>query len=77
MYSSRLPRLARLLDVSHFDVRPESLLLCQSCFFFLFSFLLEFVVAHGHDGQDQVDQVERPQEDDHHEEDDVPRTGRS
>ena len=32
---------------------------------------LQFIIGHGHDGQDQVDEVEGTQEDVQHEEDDV------
>lgn len=37
---------------------------------------LQLVVGHGHDGQDQVDQVEGAQEDVDHEEEDVIGSGR-
>jgi hypothetical protein len=38
---------------------------------------LQLVVGHCDDGQDQVDEVERTEEDVEHEEDDVVRAGRS
>lgn len=41
---------------------------------FLFGLLLEFVVRHGDNGQDQIYKVERTQEDNHNEEEHVPRS---
>jgi hypothetical protein len=40
--------------------------------FFFLSLLLQLIVRHSDDGQDQVHEVERAQEDDHNEEKHVP-----
>ena len=42
----------------------------------LLCFLLQLVIAHGNDGEDQVDKVKGTKEDDEKKEDDVPRAGR-
>lgn len=44
---------------------------------FLLGFLLQFVVRHRDNGEDQVHEIEGPEEDDHDEEEHVPRSGRS
>ena len=49
------------------DHYPTTNLLC---------FLLQLVIAHGNDGEDQVDKVKGTKEDDEKKEDDVPRAGR-
>ncbi len=54
---------------------PESLLFRQHGLFLLLCLLLQLVVAHGHDGQDQIDKVEGAEKDDHQEEEDVPGPG--
>ena len=41
---------------------------------FLLGLLLEFVVRHGDNGQDQIYKVKRTQEDNHNEEEHVPRS---
>ena len=46
---------------------PLSFLLCQS---------LKFIVRHGDDGQDEIDEVKGSEKDIEHEEDDVPGSGR-
>ena len=53
---------------------PQRLLFQQSSFLLLLRLLLELIVAHGHDGEDEVDEVEAAEEDDEEEEDDVPRS---
>ena len=50
-------------------------LLRRRRFLLFFGLLLQFIVAHGYDGEDEIDEVEGAQEDDHHEEADVPRAG--
>ena len=42
----------------------------------LLCFLLQLIIAHGNDGEDQVDKVKRTKEDDEKKEDDVPGAGR-
>ena len=54
---------------------PQRLLLQQSCLLLLLSLLLELVVAHGHDSEDEVDQVERSEENDQEKENNMPRAG--
>ena len=51
---------------------PERLLLQHGSLLLFLRLLLKLVVAHGHDGEDEVDQVEGAKEDYHKEEDDVP-----
>ena len=53
---------------------PQRLLFQQGSFLLLLRLLLELIVAHGHDGEDEVDEVEAAEEDDQEEEDDVPRS---
>ena len=53
---------------------PERLLFEQGGLLLLLRLLLELIVAHGHDGEDEVDEVEAAEEDDEEEEDDVPRS---
>ena len=52
---------------------PQRFLFQQGSFLLLLRLLLELIVAHGHDGEDEVDEVEAAEEDDEEEEDDVPR----
>ena len=54
---------------------PQGFLLQQCRLLLLLRLLLQLVVAHGHDGQDQIDQVEAAEEDDEKEEDDMPGSG--
>ena len=58
------------------ETHPERLLLEQSCLLLLLRLLLQLVVAHRHDGQDQVDEVEGAKENYKKKEDNVPRPGR-
>ena len=55
---------------------PQRLLLEQRCLLLLLGLLLQLVVAHGHDGQDEVDEVEGAEENYKKKEDYVPRPGR-
>lgn len=55
---------------------PDGFLFEESGLFLLFRLLLELVVRHGDDSEDEVEQIEGAQEDDDDEEEHVPRTGR-
>ena len=54
---------------------PERLLFEQGGLLLLLRLLLQLVVAHCHDGEDEVDEVEGAEENDKKKEDNMPRTG--
>ena len=56
---------------------PDGFFLDQSRLLVLLGLLLEVVVGHGDDGQNQVEEVEGSQEDGEDEKEHVPRSGRA
>ena len=56
---------------------PDGFLFDEGRFLVLFGLLLQVVVGHGDDSQDQIEEVERSQEDGEDEEEHVPRSGRA